>query len=193
YNFSNKHKKQSDFTPSIGADLSLGYSNYVQNFTSARRRRTGAPTRPTTGTNEIAKKSVTTSFKVSPWSWVSAKASYTKYSFNKDVGTFLQYLDVHSIGQLSAGMEDALAGFYDHTVAFTLYFYILEDWELDLSHSASTVIVDDSQVTYDKAMLYVDLNDSWRLGLGGEVSHTNSPTAVSSSDKMALLSLNYLF
>ncbi len=189
----NDNDDEEDFKPSVGAELTIGYDNYVQTFGKTARRKANGVARPVTGSNEINKKSGELSLKVHPWSWVSARASYTKYSYNKDVNEFLQYLDVHAIGHVSAGMEDALAGFYSDTKTVSLSFYILEDWELDLEHSASTVISDQSESSYDKGTVYVDLGETWRLGAGFEYSKSNGSTAVEPTDKTFLLSLACMF
>jgi hypothetical protein len=183
-----------DFDPYVGWELSAGYDNYTQTFTREVRRKAGATPRPQTGKDEILRSTGKIAVSAGPWEWLAMKVAYSKFSFNKNVNDFLQYLDVHqAIGKASSGFEDALSGFYDNTLTESIYFYLTETWEFDLEHSQSTVAADKSTATYDRATLLWDMTDKWTVSLGVEQDRSSVTTLVESTSTSIFASVGYVF
>ncbi len=182
----------SEFSPYLAVDLNYENLDYVQTFEAKAPRFQQGPSRPTTGKNTINQKFTQVTVKLKPYRWVRLKASYTKYSYSRDVSEFLQFLDSHDIlGKVSSGFSTALSGFYDNTVLLGASLFPSPDWELALSHSTSKVISDDSLSTTDKLVVYWNFSEAWRLGVGASVSKSNN--AGSAPSTLSTVSLGYEF
>ena len=180
------------FVPYLAVDFNFQNLDYVQTFDTKGQRRLLGPAMPVTGKNTINQKSSQLTIRGKPVSWARVKASYTKYTYSRDVSDFIQFLDTHNlVGNLSSGFSSALSGFYDNTVSFGISFFPHRDWELALSRSSSKVIYDESVSTTDKLVGYWDFRESWRLGLGQSVTKSNGPGSEAST--YSIVSVDYDF
>ncbi len=176
----------------LGADVSYGFSSYDQTFETTVTRRRGSVTRPVVGSNQI--KQTVTSFTIRgrPFPWISAKVSWSKYSYSKDINSFLQFLDNQTfLNSSSSGLSNTINGFYEDSVKIAFSFYFLTRFELYVSSANSKVASDGSSVALKKFMLYYDLLESWKVGLGAESSLSSVPG--SDANRYADLSLGYNF
>lgn len=164
------------FRTSLKTVLELSTLNYEETFSvGGGGRRKGALVRPTTGNNTIQQKSVMLGLRWKPQSWLQLKAGETKYSYSKDVNQFLQYIESPAVTQVSSGMNNALAGFYDSTRKLEIDFYFLEDWELDLSQAQSRVLSDSSLTTVSAVSAGVNLGENWYTAVGVKNVTSSSP------------------
>ena len=179
----------SSFSASLGAELTLGVVDYKQTFFATKTNRLGRA-RPVKGTNGITQSSAEFAFSARPWKWLKAKISATTYKYNRNVQDFVQYLDSSRVSSLigSSGFASTVSGLPSSDASLSLYFYILETWEVDVSQSVSTAATDQSQSTSSKLQILKELLDDWTIGLGARVQASNS-----GNDQSALVHVSYDF
>lgn len=192
YFFESPRKKTIDsdpFRPSIKGILELGTLNFVETFGTAARRK--LVSRPASGNTTIQQRSVLVGTRIKPWSWMQFKASFTKYSYNKDVNQFLQYIDSSVVARVSSGISNALAGFYDTNGKLELDFYFLENWELDVAESQAHIIADDSNSSTAALTLARTFDPAWTVAVG--VKQTTSSDATVGKVNSGMVRVDYDF
>jgi hypothetical protein len=189
YTLKAEKTKDDAFRPRANLELTAATQNFAQNFAGTKTRRNGN-TRPVSGENTIEQKALGLKLKFKPWSWFALKASYTAYSYNKDVNQFLQFLDSTKALVATTGLSSAVTGFYKNTLLAGVTFYFLEDCNIALSRAVSTIALDDSIATTDKIMLEYEMNESWNLGIGTEKLQSSSSAI---TDQIGILSAGYEF
>jgi len=157
------------FSVRAGAEL----QRYDQQFSTSGRR--SGVVRSGVGVNMINQTAFNLRAKYKAFDWARIGVTYTKYTYDKDINTFLAALDSpRAIQTGAAGFSTTLQGFSSDSKGLTLYFYPGDDWELDLGGTSSTNASDGSIATSLKSAAYYDLSKVWRLGAGYEIA--NSPT-----------------
>jgi hypothetical protein len=184
------NEKPDEFQPRFNIKLTAGQMTYLETFSTTRvRRKKGALPLPVKGSNSIQQYFVGGSTYVKPVDWFRTKIEYKNYSYSKDVNSFLEYLD--SQNRRAIGLNNAVSGFSENDLMIEFDFFY-GDWELDLSKDWTRIAADTSMSTTYKGVIYRDIGEKWRVGLGAEEIESTSPSDPSSEDE-AYLSASYEF
>jgi hypothetical protein len=161
------------FHPSLELKMGLGWLNFTEDLSGATARtpakRAALAALEKASSVSIAQTGISPEADYSPLDWLSLRAVYTHYKYNKDVASFLKLLDsprAVSIGASNFG--STLSGFPSYTLEFDAMFNFLDDWSFTPTYIASKNADDGSKGTTLKAMLNRNLGDHWRAGLGFE-------------------------
>lgn len=180
--------KRNHFVPKMNLKASVGLLTMTERFNGSVATKTGTQ-RPVSGSLSLRQTSTSVSAKIHPWSIFAAKLSHTTYRYDRDVTTFLNNLDTRFAGNIGAsGFASTVNGLPKTATSLTLYYYINDDWELDLEETVTISIVDDSRENASKALVYYMLNEDWEVGLGDEIDK-----APSINDNLVTASLHYDF
>lgn len=192
FTFHGSNEDSDSFDPYLRPEIGFGYEDYTQTFEVTRvARRRNAPVRPITGKNTIGQKFSSVTLKYKPVSWFYARAGYKKYSYNKDVQDFTQYLDNQgALGAPTSGFSSALSGFYDSTIFGQLNFDFLDTWTLLLKRSVSKVALDKSENSTSRILISDDITPNWTVGVGADNFRSGSTGL---SDTTALVNIDYSF
>ena len=178
------------FHPDVGAKIQFTSLDYIQTFTAEKKvgRKKGV-FRPVTGNSNI--KQVATAFTLNSnmTSWLSAKATETFYSYNKDPEQFLSTLDsARGLASVTTGMSSTVTGLPQSETLAELTFNFPADWTLIVSESISRSIIDGSNSFTTKMLVTKDLGESWTVGLGWE--NDKSPLI---KDNLIRIDIKYTF
>jgi hypothetical protein len=135
--------------------------------------------------DDLNQRSATLEVGGSPWQWLSARVAVTRYSYNKDVNTFLTFLsNRRSLG--ASTFAASLNGLPDRSSSISFNFYPSDTWEIALSGRSATSITDGARSRGSQLSAAHDFNSWLRAGLGFE-----RDVADSLNQTLALLNLSF--
>jgi len=184
-------KSSKGFQPSIEVKAGFSSTTYTEDL-SATTARTGAK-KVAVGTRKTSEGITQTAFSpeviASLLEWVSVRATYTHYKYNKDVKAFLALLDSPRAVQIgAANFGSTLSGFPSSTFELGATFYFLDVWNFTPSYTWSKYASDGSTGNSLKLALNREIGDHWSVGLGFEHDKSNG-----SLQNLGILSLDYDF
>jgi len=179
------------FRPSVGLKALFSNLAYTEDLTGSAAPRTDkrklAPN-PAAASESIVQRSAGLQLDVAPWDWLSFKAIYTRYFYNKNVHDFIERLDSPRAVQLGAsGFGATLAGFPSHEAEFGATIRFLEAWSVDATDTLSKSANDGSASYSLKIAVNRDIGETWRAGVGMEHDSSSS----SGVQNLALLSIGH--
>ena len=130
----NEEDEDEVFVPSLELALALGTTGFDQSFSSASvATKRGKPHSLTTS-EKIRQNLVKPELTGTPVPWFTLSAAYTRYTYNRDVNEFLNYLNQpRSIRIGVGGFADTLDGFADHSGELTATLHLGENWDFESS------------------------------------------------------------
>lgn len=160
------------FHPWMAFRTGFATNRYLQSFGTTVRR----VTRPTSGDNAIRQNQFNAGIKAKPWSWFKVRLSLKRYAYDRDVNSFLTYLDSSlAVRAGFDGLFSAVSGFPESGSVLEFSFYPGETWELIVAGSAETSAMDGSKATSGSFQANKAFGN-WRIGLGVQTHKAEATT-----------------
>ncbi len=158
-----------EFVPTLGYSVTLGYLAFQQSFSGTIQRRLTGATRPISGKSSIAQKSIGLGLRFQPLELLGFKVHHTRYTYDKDVQSYLQYLDNASFtGFVSSGYESSVQSFLDSQTDVKASFYVGTSWTIDVGATNYVNKLDSSKANATRVEFEKDWR-GWHFSAGAEV------------------------
>ena len=180
--------EKKEFVPSLSVRVPLGQMRFrIQPLpVTATKRRALAPA-PIAA--EIIQKSGGLELGYDALVWLSLRASYVKYKYDRDVNKFVANLDSpRAVRAGISGFGSTVSGLPLDLFSFGVGLTPLDNWSFDFDDAITTQATDRSKSRAVKLMATRELGESWKVGLGLENEHS-----VSLNENLLLIKVVYDF
>lgn len=128
---------------------------------------------------------------VNPWENWSYKLNFKKYTYNKDVNSFLSQLDSPIFSALGySQLSSGFGTFYDSSLSLGVTYTINDNYDISYDYTESVDVTSSTKYTDHEIFLDWMINDAWSTSFGISQGKSSGSNEVTNS---FVLSLSYNF
>lgn len=120
--------------------------------------------------------------------WLSLGLGYKKYTYDRDTSDIQTAVNSRFVNYYAGDLTTTLAGLLESSSYFSTDFYFNQDWDLNLTHSQNTLLVDESKTQTSSLIVGYNFTSGLRLEAGG-----SSYKSDSTKETSAIFDMSYIY